>query len=490
MLFCSPIAWLILVIFIFQVSMDYANILTEELKAKATGYSLMDETASIFSGFRGLYSRIQGYLYLYIPLLTMGIMSREFSTGSIKLLFSSPITNKQIVLGKFYALMVYAFLLLGGLLLIALFSCIIVKSIDFPLVLSGLLGLYLLTCAYIAIGLFMSSLTSYQVVAAMGTLAILAVLNFIGGVGQEIALVRDITYWLALNGRVGLFVAGMINTENLIYFLVVIAAFLLLSVWRLQAVREKQPGRKKILKLTGLAVGVVVLSYVSSRPFLTWYWDTTATQSNTISVLSQDLLRQLKGELKITTYVNLLDANYESGLPAAHKKDFERFRPYARFKRNLKLDYVYYYDYAGYKYLDELYPGLSDRERAEKICQAKGLDFGMFLTPEEIRRKIDLSGESNHFVRQVEWNGERKTWLRVYKDMYVFPSEQEMTAALKRLLVKPPKLCFLTGYGERNSTNKREMDYSFFSSELSLCFDQSRVRCGRFLSFRKGENSG
>lgn len=59
MLFCSPIAWLILVIFIFQVSMDYANILTEELKAKATGYSLMDETASIFSGFRGLYSRIQ-----------------------------------------------------------------------------------------------------------------------------------------------------------------------------------------------------------------------------------------------------------------------------------------------------------------------------------------------------------------------------------------------------------------------------------------------
>ena len=48
---------------------------------------------------------------------------------------------------------------------------------------------------------------------------------------------------------------------------------------------------------------------------------------------------------------------------------------------------------AGYKYLDELYPGLSDRERAEKICQAKGLDFGMFLTPEEIRRKLDLSGE-------------------------------------------------------------------------------------------------
>ena len=171
MLFCSPIAWLILVIFIFQVGMEYADVLTSDLRAKATGYSLMDETASVFSGIWGLYSRVQGYLYLYIPLLTMGIMSREFSTGSIKLLFSSPITNKQIVLGKFYALMVYALFLIGGLVLTVLFSCIIIKSIDFPLVLSGLLGLYLLTCAYIAIGLFMSSLTSYQIVAAVGTLA-------------------------------------------------------------------------------------------------------------------------------------------------------------------------------------------------------------------------------------------------------------------------------------------------------------------------------
>ncbi|MDE7375161.1 MAG: ABC transporter permease, partial [Odoribacter sp.] len=239
MLFYSPIAWLILVIFIFQVGMDYADLLSKELRYKATGYSLLDVTADIFSGMWGLYSSIQEYLYLYIPLLTMGIMSREFSTGSIKLLFSSPITNMQIVLGKFYALMVYAFLLLGGLMLIILFNCAVIKSIDLPLVLSGLLGLYLLTCAYIAIGLFMSSLTSYQVVAAMGTLAVLALLNFIGGVGQEIALVRDITYWLSISGRSREMIDGLICSEDVLYFLIVITLFVVLTILRLRFNRKK-----------------------------------------------------------------------------------------------------------------------------------------------------------------------------------------------------------------------------------------------------------
>ena len=63
----------------------------------------------------------------------------------------------------------------------------------------------------------MSSITSYQVVAAMGTLAILAVLNFIGDVGQGIAFVRDITYWLSMSGRAYKFLAGMICSEDMLY---------------------------------------------------------------------------------------------------------------------------------------------------------------------------------------------------------------------------------------------------------------------------------
>ena len=93
----------------------------------------------------------------------MGLMSRELSSGSIKLLYSSPVTNKQIVLGKYLAMMLYGLLLMAILSIFVIYSAFAIKSFDFICVLAGLLGLYLLTCAYSAIGLFMSSLTSYQV---------------------------------------------------------------------------------------------------------------------------------------------------------------------------------------------------------------------------------------------------------------------------------------------------------------------------------------
>ena len=141
-------------------------------------------TLFTFGGDYGLFTHIQQYLYLYIPLLTMGLMSRELSSGSIKLLYSSPVTNKEIVLGKYFAMLVYGLVLIGILAIYVLYSACTIKAFDFTVALSGLLGLYLLICAYASIGLFMSSLTSYQVVSAMGTLAILAALSLVRGSGK------------------------------------------------------------------------------------------------------------------------------------------------------------------------------------------------------------------------------------------------------------------------------------------------------------------
>ena len=178
MLFSSPIAWLILVIFAYQAGAAFCEVFEYQLKYVVTGYPLQKLTDQLFA-VRSVFAQIQSNLYLYIPLLTMGIMSREYSSGSIKLLYSSPITNGQIIWGKYIALMVYAAALMSAIILTIIFAGITVKDLDFGAIASGMLGLYLLACAYCAIGLYMSTLTSYQVVAAMGTLAVLAVLNFI-----------------------------------------------------------------------------------------------------------------------------------------------------------------------------------------------------------------------------------------------------------------------------------------------------------------------
>ena len=227
-LFYSPIAWFILIMFTFQVGMFFCSTFGGLVTSQAIGNPLPGGLSyQVFSSRAGIFGMILRNLYLYIPLITMGLMSRELGSGSIKLLYSSPISNTQIILGKFISMMIYGLVLVGILFCYVLFAAFTVKSFDFPLILTGLLGIYLLICAYAAVGLFMSSLTSYQVVAAMLTLAMLAILNYIKGWWQGIDFVRDITWWLALSGRSETFLNGLICSEDVIYFLVVISLFLM-----------------------------------------------------------------------------------------------------------------------------------------------------------------------------------------------------------------------------------------------------------------------
>ncbi|HEY8387247.1 MAG TPA: ABC transporter permease subunit, partial [Parasegetibacter sp.] len=207
-LFYSPIAWLLLIIFIIQSGLTFTDILYNRETNQQLGRELQVLSKVLFAGDEGLLTKMQQNLYLYIPLLTMGLLSRETSSGSIKLLFSSPVKISEIVLGKFMAMVSYCFLLilvLMGFLVVASFS---VENLDIKFVLGGIFGLFLLICAYSAIGLFMSSLTSYQVVAAISTLGVLAALNFVGEIGQSHDFVRDITYWLSMSGRSDNFING------------------------------------------------------------------------------------------------------------------------------------------------------------------------------------------------------------------------------------------------------------------------------------------
>src|SRR5260221_294316 len=100
----------------------------------------------------------------------MGLMSRETSSGTIKLLYSSPIKVREIILGKFLAMMFYNLVLILILSLIVVCALFNVHSADACLLFSAFFGLYLLLCAYSAFGLYMSSLTSSQAVPALSTL--------------------------------------------------------------------------------------------------------------------------------------------------------------------------------------------------------------------------------------------------------------------------------------------------------------------------------
>ena len=112
----------------------------------------------------------------------------------------------------------------------------------------------------------MSSLTSYQVVAAMLTLAMLGALNYVKDMWQDIEFIRDITYWLSISGRAGEFVIGLICSEDLLYFVIVIVLFLTLAIIRLQACRQKSPWFLTLGRYVGVVLLACFLGYLSSRP--------------------------------------------------------------------------------------------------------------------------------------------------------------------------------------------------------------------------------
>lgn len=464
-LFSSPIAWLILIIFAYQAGTVFCEEFEHQLQNIVTGRPLQKLTDQLFN-VRSVFSQIQSDLYLYIPLLTMGIMSREYSSGSIKLLYSSPITNGQIIFGKYIALMVYAAALMGAIILTIVFADITVKDLDLGAIASGMLGLYLLACAYCAIGLYMSTITSYQVVAAMGTLAVLAVLNFIGGVGQEIEWVRDVTYWLCISGRSSEMVNGLICSEDVIYFISVIALFLTLSIMKLKYERGKESTLKMVLHYLGVVVLVSTIAFVSSRPSIMSYFDSTQTKHKTLSLGSKAVMDSIGLEkITITTYVNLLERNYHEADKPRQLNDMKRFEQYTRFNPNIKMKYVYYWadtDNSEWKtHLADMTP----EERAKHLARGWNLKYNEFLTPEQLSELVDLSAEEFRFVRIIENEKGEKSFLRIFDDMARHPGEQEISAAFRRLVTKPKLYSFVTGHGERSIFDISDNGYYMFAKQ-------------------------
>jgi len=126
--------------------------------------------------------------------------------------------------------------------------------------------------------------------------------------------------------------------------------------------------------------------------------------------------------------------------------------------------------------------GVSLKELAEKYIKTYKVDSEMFETPEEIRKEIDLRPEENRYVMQLKYRG-KTTFLRLFDDIQVFPSETETSAALQRLLLpQMPKIAFVEGELERNINQTGDRQYknltntiAFRSSLINQGFDVETI---------------
>ena len=199
-----------------------------------------------------------------------------FALGSIGafLLFDWPPLLQEIVLS--YLLLV---LIVGIFVLSGFFD---IKSLDYGPLLSTLLGFYLLLCALTAIGLYMSSLTTYPVVSAVAGFTIFFILMNIGRLWQEYDFLRDFTWFLSIAGRTEKMLLGLITTKDVIYYLIIVYLFISFTLLKLQDGRKTRHWSMRAGRYLAVIFSGLLIGYISSRPRFTGYWDTTARQVNTI----------------------------------------------------------------------------------------------------------------------------------------------------------------------------------------------------------------
>jgi len=169
------------------------------------------------------------FLFL-LPLVTMRTYAEEKRSGTIELLLTSPLTDLQIVLGKFLGAMA----LYGAMLLITLvhFGLLFVfGNPDWKPLAVAYLGLLLFGGCFISIGLFISSLTKNQIVAGAATFGVFLLLWVSDWIGQSLRPTGEsILKYMSMTEHLDDFVKGVIDTKHLVYYLSFIAFGLFLTV--------------------------------------------------------------------------------------------------------------------------------------------------------------------------------------------------------------------------------------------------------------------
>jgi len=237
-LFLSPLAWTILAV--VQVILAYLFFSQIEffmqIQARLTGMQAVPGITEIIVA--PMFGNAAIILLLVVPLLTMRLISDERRNQTLSLLFSAPLSMTEIVLGKFLGISAFLLLIVVLIMLMPL-SLLVGGSLDFGMLASACLGLILLLASFTALGLYMSSLTAQPTIAAIssfGALLLLWVLDW-GGGSSDASAGQGVMAYLSLVRHYEALLKGAFNSADIIYYLLFIITFLVLSVRRLDAER-------------------------------------------------------------------------------------------------------------------------------------------------------------------------------------------------------------------------------------------------------------
>ncbi|NLM75609.1 MAG: ABC transporter permease subunit [Clostridiaceae bacterium] len=212
--FNSPIAYVLIGLFMFLSSYFFNSYLS---------YGVSDITSNVVSDMSFL-------LLFVIPILTMKSMAEDKKNGTEVLLLTSPARITEIVMGKFLALYC-VFLIMTGFTLIFPIILTVFGDPDLALIFSSYLGFVLYGAVFVAVGLFASSLTENQIVAAIiGFVGLFALYTIRYLASYFSGFLYDVFTWLSIADRYNDFMNGIIDISSVIFMISLAAIFIYLTV--------------------------------------------------------------------------------------------------------------------------------------------------------------------------------------------------------------------------------------------------------------------
>jgi len=237
--FVSPIAYLLLAMFAVIFGFFFWNIL---------GFFLREGTEAMMSGqmfpmnlnervIRPLLSNISVVGLFLIPMISMRLFAEEKRTGTIELLATSPVSDLQVILGKWTA----AIVLYGGMLLLSAVNFVFLFKYgrpDWKPLAIGYLGLLLQAGALLAIGTFISTLTKNQIVAGAVTFAVCLLLWILEWVtGFDTATWARVLAYLSVITHFESFSKGLLDSKDAIFYVTLIFLGLFLTARSMESLR-------------------------------------------------------------------------------------------------------------------------------------------------------------------------------------------------------------------------------------------------------------
>lgn len=221
--FASPIGYVVVAVLLALYGLFYYEVM------------LTSSSSMIGQVFNSMFM----FSMMVMPIITMRSMSDDRKNKTDQALLTAPVSVTGIVMGKFLAAFGVYFAAVTLSLLPAFTISLFATQFPWGILFGNYIGTLLYGAAMISIGVFISSLTVSQVIAAIGTFAIAILLMFLDGIASALSgnILGTIVNWLSFTSRYTSFTQGLFSVTSCVYFISVAAVFVFLTARKVESRR-------------------------------------------------------------------------------------------------------------------------------------------------------------------------------------------------------------------------------------------------------------